>query len=146
MYLHAGHMFTSAEGHEVTTILGSCVAVCITDKVAGVGGVNHYMLPSGMGGEQSTPRFATFAIPKLIEDLIALGARQIRMEAKVFGGACVLREFQQRGNELGVRNFEAARRLLGGAGIPTVHEDVGGIRGRRIVYRTDDGTFVMKRL
>lgn len=146
MYLHAGHMFSSADGHEVTTILGSCVAVCLSDCVAGVGGVNHYMLPFGIGGEQDTPRFATFAIPRLVEDLVNLGARRIRVQARLFGGACVLREFQSNGNDLGFRNIAAAHKMLGEAGIPIIHEDVGGFHGRKVVYRTDDGSFVLKRI
>jgi len=146
MYLHAGHMFSAAEAHDVTTILGSCVSVCLTDPVAGVGGVNHYMLPFDLGSGQGTPRFATFAIPHLVDDLVALGARRVRLEARVFGGACVLREFQKSGNDLGLRNIEAAHRLLADAAIPLVHEDVGGTQGRKIVYSTNDGSFVMKRL
>lgn len=146
MYLHAGHMYSTAESHDVTTILGSCVSVCITDSVAGVGGMNHYMLPWDVGSAQANPRFATFAIPHLIDDLVDLGARRIRLQAKIFGGACVLREFQRSGNDLGLRNIEAARRLLGEAGIPIIHEDVGGMRGLKLVYRTDDGSFVLKRL
>ena len=146
MYLHAGHMFSAAESHEVTTILGSCVSVCITDPVAGVGGVNHYMLPWDIGNEHGNPRFATFAIQHLIDDVVALGARPIRLQAKIFGGACVLREFQQSGNDLGLRNVEAAHRLVGAAAIPIILEDVGGTHGRKLVYRTDDGWFSLKRL
>ena len=146
MYLHAGHMFSAAESHEVTTILGSCVSVCITDPVAGVGGVNHYMLPWDIGNDQGNPRFATFAIQRLIDDVVALGARPIRLQAKIFGGACVLREFQRSGNDLGLRNVEAAHRLVSAAGIPIILEDVGGTHGRKLVYRTDDGWFSLKRL
>lgn len=146
MYLHAGHMFSTAESHDVTTILGSCVSVCITDPVAGVGGLNHYMLPWDIGSEQGTPRFATFAVPHLLDDLVALGARRFRLQAKIFGGACVLREFQKSGNDLGLRNIEAAHRLLGEACIPIILEDVGGTHGRKLVYRTDDGSFQLKRL
>ena len=144
-YVHAGRMFYSAEAHEVTTILGSCVAVCVWDSVTGVGGLNHYMLPAA-GQQQSGPRFGTYAVPHLIEAVLQLGASRSRLRAKLFGGACVLKAFQNKGGELGLRNVAVARELLAAERVPVVGEDVGGNSGRKLVFRTDDGLAMVRRL
>ncbi len=140
VYVLAGHLHAAAGVWDITTILGSCVAVCIWDPVAGVGGMNHYMLPWDAGSTSGGLRYAAYAIPRLIEELLSLGGNRGRFNAEIFGGACVLRHVQHGECDLGARNIEAARRLLEAARIPIVHEDVGGQHGRRLTFSTDDGS------
>ena len=135
-YLAPGRLYASGEDAQVTTILGSCVAVCIWDAQAQVGGINHFLLPSG---GPASPRFGDSAVALLIGRLLELGAHRGRLSAKVFGGACVLEAFRADEWSLGARNVEMAREQLAAAGIPVVGEDVGGDRGRKLVFHVRTG-------
>jgi len=136
VYLAPGRLYVSSADVQVTTILGSCVAVCLWDPQARVGGVNHFLLPSGT---PASPRFGDAAMAELIASVLELGARRARLMAKVFGGACVLEAFRGESASLGLRNVEAAHEWLRGAGIPVVSQDVGGHRGRKVVFRIRTG-------
>jgi chemotaxis protein CheD len=143
VYLAPGRVYASADDVRLTTILGSCVAVCICDEQAGVGGMNHFLLPEGPG---SLPRFGESAVPMLIAELLALGAERSRMRAKVFGGACVLDAFRSERRSLGERNVETARTLLRAANVRVVSEDVLGESGRKVEYEVRTGTAWVKRI
>ena len=135
-YLAPGRLFASAEDAQVTTILGSCVAVCIWDAQAEVGGINHFLLPSGV---PASPRFGDSAVALLIGSVLELGGQRGRLAAKVFGGACVLEAFRADQWSLGARNVEIAREQLAAAAIPVVGEDVGGDLGRKLVFHVRTG-------
>lgn len=145
-YLHPGQLFVSSEGHAVTTILGSCVAVCLCDPVARIGGINHFLLPVFSGEGVASPRFGDVAIKDLVRQLLARGCRLHTLQAKIFGGACVLEAFQLRRGHLGENNVRIAERLLQTAGIPASGRDVGGQRGRKLIFHTDTGTAWVKAL
>lgn len=146
-YLQAGQIFFSREPTIVTTIVGSCVAVCLWDTVAGIGGMNHYLLASAPTANAPVGRFGTTAIPELIEKLVRLGAEKERLVAKIFGGACVLPTLKAAaGGALGTRNFEIAAEMLARLSIPVVSSDVGGSRGRKVLFHTDSGTAWVKHL
>lgn len=146
VYLHPGQVFVSASPAEVTTILGSCVAVFLWDPLLRVGGANHYLLPHGVGSGPSSSRFGNMALRHLIDDVLALGCRRSDLEAKVFGGACVLEALRGKGRHLGRKNVDVALAFLRREGIPVVAEDCGGGRGRKVVFHTDDGAAWVKRL
>lgn len=143
-YLHAGQLYASAEPTEIVTVLGSCVAVCLYDVSRAVGGVNHFLLPGA--GPTPSPRYAKDAVEMLIAQLVAFGARRSRLEAKLFGGAAVLRMGADSGRDIGSRNIEAARAELTAGRIPVVSEDVGGDRGRKLVFSTADGTALVRQV
>jgi chemotaxis protein CheD len=145
-YLHPGQVFTSRECHAVTTILGSCVSVCLWDPSAKIGGINHFLLPTRTGDAPASPRFGDLAIRQLIEQLVAFGCRRQNLLAKIFGGACVLEAFQVRESHLGQRNAQVAEQILAAAGIPLAGQDVGGQRGRKLIFHTDDGAAWVKPL
>jgi len=136
VYLAPGRLYATAEDVQVTTILGSCVAVCIRDAQAEVGGMNHFLLPSG---SPASSRFGDSAVALLIEHVLERGAQRGRLEAKVFGGACVLEAFRADQWSLGARNIDMARTQLEAAAIPVVGEDVGGDRGRKVVFHVRTG-------
>ena len=100
-YLHAGHLFVSGTPCRVSTILGSCVSVALFDPVAQVGGLNHFLLPQGPENTAPSARFGTIAVPWLIDALVAAGAQRRALQAKLFGGACVLRAFRTTAGNLG---------------------------------------------
>ncbi|MBQ1543056.1 chemotaxis protein CheD [Caulobacter sp. CCUG 60055] len=116
----------------MTTVLGSCVAACIRDPAAGLGGINHFLLPDREGGfeGEEARRYGVHAMEMLINRLLQAGARRDRLEAKLFGGACLF----QRLKNIGADNAAFATRFLGAEGIPVRGGDLGGERARRIRY------------
>lgn len=145
VYLHPGHVFVSASPAVVTTVLGSCVAICLWDPVIGAGGLNHYLLPHWAGFGEDSTRFGNVAFRRLILDLAACGAHKQRLLAKIFGGACVLPGALTK-THLGAKNVELARKLLDDAGIPIMAEDVGAECARKLIVHTDTGDAWIKRL
>jgi chemotaxis protein CheD len=138
VYLHAGQLAIASEPTAIVTVLGSCVAVCLWDPETRVGGVNHFLLPHHVERERS-PRFGNVAVPELVEALVRAGARRGALVAKVFGGASVLGGTRQ-GRRLGEENVALALQLLGEARISVLDRDVGGERGRKLVFVSDEGT------
>jgi chemotaxis protein CheD len=144
-YLHPGDLVACAEPATLATVLGSCVAVCLWDCKQGIGAMNHYLLPHGNGSHEQSSRFGSVAIARLLDRMLSLGSRRGDIEAKLFGGAWILAaEAQPR--HVGALNVQVARERLGVLGIPIVAEDVGGARGRRLVFQTESGVVLVKKL
>lgn len=99
--------------------------------------MNHYVLPDAAGSEDGSARYSGPAIQRLIGLLLGMGADPGRLVAKVFGGSGG--DASSNPLQVGRRNVLAARRILEQEGIPIVAEDVGGRRGRRLVFDTSDG-------
>lgn len=116
----------------VTTILGSCVAACVRDPIAGVGGINHFLLPgkSPAAGSSSDESLGVHLMELLVNGLLKSGATRDRLEAKLFGGARTVKGL----SDVGQLNIEFARRFLKNEGIMFVGGDTGGDLGRRIQY------------
>ncbi len=146
VYLHPGQLFVATEPAVVTTILGSCVAVCLWDSTQGFGGINHYLLPTGVKTAAAGLRYGNVAIEQLLERLSRAGVHVPNLRAKLFGGACVLDAMRGRENHLGDKNVEIAERVLAEAGIPVVASDVGGGRGRKLIFYPHDGSALIKLL
>ena len=123
------------------TVLGSCVSVCLWDAAAGVGGLNHYLLPRGIGQGMSALRYGSLAVPELIRRVLVIGAQPSRIRAKIFGGACLNGYGAGR---LSRENIEIARDCLAQAQIPIVAEDVGDQFGRKLLFRIPDGDVWLK--
>jgi chemotaxis protein CheD len=144
VYLHAGQLFAAAMPTAITTILGSCVAVCLHDPATKVGGMNHFLLPHHVEREAS-PRFGTVAVPQLVEAVLRAGASRRSLVAKVFGGASVIGALSS-GRRLGEENARLALRLLEEARIPVLDHDLCGSRGRKLVFFVDEGTAWVRQL
>jgi chemotaxis protein CheD len=119
----------------LTTILGSCVATCLSDPVAGVGGMNHFVLPHGDSSDGTRNRYGLHAMELLINGLLKMGARKDRIEAKLFGGAMMHDGL----GRIGVANGEFAVRFLDAEGIRCVAKSLGGTDCRRIRYVPSTG-------
>ncbi len=115
-----------------STILGSCVGACIRDPARGVGGMNHFLLPGVDAGDDArdSERMGVHLMELLVNGLMRQGAHRDRLEAKVFGGARMMRGL----SDIGLKNAEFARRFLKYEGIPIVGGDTGGERGRRLQF------------
>ena len=146
VYLHPGEVYAAARESVITTILGSCVSVCISERGSLIGGANHFLLPQQRGGESRSTRYAQGAIEELIDHLRSLGAQRTRLTAKLFGGANVLHAFKDDMRHIGAANVAMARTLLAEQNIPIFAEDVGGSRGRKLVFSSHDGSASVRRL
>ena len=127
----------SGEDLVMTTLLGSCVAACMRDPVAGVGGMNHFLLPGG-GDDQSRSRsesYGLYLMELLINGLLKTGARRERLEVKLFGGARTVSGL----SDIGAKNAAFAKTFLQVEGITFAGGDLGGESGRRIEYWPHSG-------
>jgi chemotaxis protein CheD len=147
VYVHPGHVYVGRGAERVTTILGSCVAVCLRDAVAGIGGLNHFLLPHPLdANEPWSPRYARPAMSRLMDLILKAGAHAGRLQARVIGGASVLSAFPDHPDHLGLRNAAAATALLAEWRVPIISSDVGGARGRKLVFVPCDGTHTVQLL
>ncbi|MFC7287056.1 chemoreceptor glutamine deamidase CheD [Herminiimonas glaciei] len=143
-----GEYYYTGKDMLIVTVLGSCVSACIRDRVTGVGGMNHFMLPDG-GGDADSPisasaRYGTYAMEILINDLLKAGARRENLEAKVFGGGNVLSGFSS--INVGERNAQFVRNFLKVENIRIVAEDLNDIHPRKVYYFPRNGKVLVKKL
>lgn len=113
----------------ICTLLGSCVACCLRDPVLGIGGMNHFLLPEGQAGSDSLS-YGVNAMELLINELLRMGARRDRLEAKLFGGGRLINGI----SDIGQKNGEFAKRFLENEGIKYVGGSLGGDSARRIEF------------
>jgi len=144
-FLHPCTIFVHKEEHWVSTILGSCISLCLWDPKLGLGGINHYMLPLWNGEGLPTPRYGNIAIEKLIERILAHGGRKERLVAKLFGGARVIRG-DAAPFSVGERNITVAREILAAQEIKIAASEVGGTRGMKIHFNTRSGSVLLARI
>lgn len=131
-----GDCYVTDDPREVlTTILGSCIAACLRDPVAGVGGMNHFLLPESEGNDRDAQRYGVNAMELLINSILKHGGVRERLEAKLFGGANVMAAL----SDVGSKNAEFARRFLANEGIGVRGGDLGGVLARRVQFWPVDG-------
>lgn len=143
-----GEYYATARNMVLVTVLGSCVCACIRDKVSGIGGMNHFMLPDS-GQDRNNPlgesaRYGTYAMEILINQLLKMGAKRGNLEAKVFGGASVLRGFTV--NNVGERNAEFVMQFLKTEKIPVLAKDMLDVNPRKVYYFPTTGLVRVKNL
>lgn len=146
VYLYPGQIVTSGQPLMVSTILGSCVSICLWDPEARVGGINHYLLPNNPLNGQVDLRYGNTAIERLIERLLALGVKKQRIVAKIVGGASILTNFSDARKSIGDQNVDIARKLLAKHGIDVSGEQTGGTRGRKLLFHTGNGCVFSKEI
>ena len=139
-----GDVFSSKTPAEISTVLGSCIAVCLFDEAAQVGGMNHFALPSGSSDARTTASFGVHAMELLINQIMQIGGDRRRLKAKVFGGANVLRSTSR--GQIGQRNAEFIRNFLSTESIPIEAEHLGGDSGMQVLFETHTGRARLKLL
>ncbi|TVS18502.1 MAG: chemoreceptor glutamine deamidase CheD [Gammaproteobacteria bacterium] len=146
-----GEYYVTQAGEGISTVLGSCVAACVRDTELGIGGLNHFMLPEDTSSGQSpwmqpesgmATRYGTFAMEKLIQDTIDLGARKDRLEFKLFGGGRILPSM----TDVGAANVAFVRNFMARHNFRIAAEDLGDCCPRRIVFYPATGRVLVKRL
>ena len=146
-----GEYYVTNNDEAITTVLGSCVSACIRDKVTGIGGMNHFMLPinRSMSKEEvaamsDAARYGNFAMEKMINDILTHGGTRKNLEVKIFGGGRVLQNMQSldvgNGNINFVREYIATEKLL------LIGEDVGDVFPRKVIYFPKTGKVRVKKL
>jgi chemotaxis protein CheD len=132
----------------VTTLgLGSCVGIAIRDPITKVGGLAHIMLPDStqIKNNSNVPKFADTGIVELVRQIIAKGANQGRLVAKIAGGAQMF-AFQNKSDmvRIGDRNVEATKKKLAELKIPVLAQDTGDSYGRTVIFYPETGDFVIR--
>lgn len=142
-----GGFLASRTDMMITTVLGSCVAACLWDSNARVGGMNHFMLPESAEpctGDQMSARYGVHAMEMLINEMLKLGARKRDFCAKVFGGGRVLDAVNA--IDVGRRNAEFVLEFLAGEGIRIVASDLLDVHPRKVNFFPTSGRALVKHL
>jgi chemotaxis protein CheD len=147
--LNPGEYYVTKNDEGIYTTLGSCISACIRDRVSGVGGMNHFMLPASVGdggwkaaGLSSATRYGNFAMEHLINEILKNGGSRQNLEVKLFGGGRIIANM----TDVGLRNIEFARDYIKTEGLRVTAEDVGDVFPRMVVYFPTTGRVRVKRL
>lgn len=143
-----GEYYATARDMLLVTVLGSCVCACIRDKVSGIGGMNHFMLPDG-GQDSNNPlgesaRYGIYAMEILINQLLKMGAKRSNFEAKIFGGGAILRGFTV--SNIGERNAEFVLKFLKMENIHIAAQDLLDVHPRKVYFFPNTGLVRVKKL
>jgi len=141
-----GEFFVSRDPMIVYTVLGSCISACIRDPVAGVGGMNHFMLPEPKENAHDSwgesTRYGSYAMESLINEILKRGGLKRRLEVKLFGAGKIYE-----GNiDIGARNAEWVVMFLRMEGLVPTKTDLGDVFPRKVYYFTDSGRVLMKKI
>ena len=136
--LYPADIFVDKTPCLITTVLGSCVSVCLHDPVLEQGAINHFILPQWNGSDLATMKYGNTAIIRILGELLMLGSRYENVVAQVFGGSEVLTSTPTNFN-IGKRNIQIAFEILKEFKIPILLSDVGGNKGRKITFNTLTG-------
>ena len=144
-----GEYFVTLHDEAIYTTLGSCISACIRDRVSGIGGMNHFMLPISSSSDSwkaadnsASTRYGNFAMEHLINDILKNGGKRQNLEAKLFGGGRIIANM----TDVGMRNIAFARDYLETEGLKVTSEDVGDVFPRLVVYFPATGKVRVKRL
>lgn len=144
-----GEFYVTVSPEEaVATTLGSCVSACIRDRIYGIGGMNHFMLPLEQEGTSSADwmslatRYGNYAMEHLINEILKAGGRKENLELKLAGGGKILKNM----TDIGERNIEFVLHYAEVEGIPIAAQDLGDIYPRKVLYYPRTGKMRIKRL
>lgn len=141
-----GEYFVTSRPIVIVTVLGSCVSVCLYDRVARIGGMNHFMLPEHHEGGivSESARYGAYAMEVLINHLIKAGATRSRLEAKVFGAGRVLGNMTH--TDIGARNAAFAMNYLEDEGVAIRANDLLGTHPRKVYFFPTEGRVLVKKI
>ncbi|MGL1890098.1 MAG: chemotaxis protein CheD [Spirochaetaceae bacterium] len=149
--IYAGELYIGTKGEVISTVLGSCISVCLFDVINNVGGMNHFMLPEGnstFSKEHLTDkpmRYGIKAMEILISEMQKKGALRKNLTGKIFGGGNIIIK-QDTIQSIGYKNISFAREFLKMEGIPIESENVGNNYGRKLYFLTGENTVFVKEM
>jgi chemotaxis protein CheD len=143
-----GEYYVTKRNMVLVTVLGSCVAACIRDRISGIGGMNHFMLPDSNRNSNDptsiSARYGTYAMEMMINQLLKIGARRSNLEAKLFGGGSVLKGLVT--VNVGERNAEFALEYLHNEGIAIAGQDLLDVYPRKVYFFPNSGRVLVKKI
>ncbi len=142
-----GEFYVSQKDERIETVLGSCISACVRDPIAGVGGMNHFMLPVNKSHQSAQElsdanRYGNFAMENLVNALLSLGARRERLEFKLFGGGRIMGSM----TNIGWYNIGFAFDYVYTEGFKIISQDIGDIYPRKVLYYPLSGRVRVRRL
>lgn len=141
-----GEFYVTAHNEAITTVLGSCISACVRDPIAGLGGMNHFMLPIGNTASSiekaDAARYGNFAMEQMINDILRNGGHRERLEIKIFGGGRVMKGV----TDVGRKNIDFVKDYIQLEELKLLAEDVGGNYPRKVMYIPKTGKVKMKKL
>lgn len=146
--VHQGDCLVSEDANlTYSTVLGSCISACVRDRVANVGGMNHFLLAEQSGSAKdrygASARYGAFAMEQLINKVLSKGTgRKQNLEIKVFGGGKINAAL----DDVGAKNIEFVRGFLAAEGYALDGSDLGGMFARRVLFKPHSGRAFVKRL
>ena len=145
-----GEYYVTTSGEMLCTVLGSCVSACVRDRVLGIGGMNHFMLPLDLsrgergwaGVNSAATRFGNVAMERLINDMLSAGARRANLEFKLVGGGKVLAAM----TDVGLANIQFVRGYMQAEGFEVSGEDLGDVYPRKVHFFPASGRVRVQKL
>jgi chemotaxis protein CheD len=133
-FLEPGYIFLAEKPTVISTVLGSCVAVCLYDRKRRLGGMNRFQVPEVHDKKQATAMYGNVATLTLVRMMLEGGSKRKHLEAQILGGAHNPKISPE---NIGFANIRAARKILTREKIAVTSEDVGGEKGRKVVFNTE---------
>ena len=137
-YLLPGELIVTQDTLKISTILGSCVAVCLYDRDRRIAGMNHYMLPINNNNDPNRFRFGDTSLDYMLSQMIKIGAQKNKIIARVYGGSSMFMNTGP-GFNIGRQNVEVALEFLKDNIIQIRSEETGGKTGRKVIFDTSAG-------
>jgi chemotaxis protein CheD len=146
-----GEYYVTIHNELIVTVLGSCVSACVRDKIFGIGGMNHFMLPANKGEDISSfnaigesTRYGNFAMEQMINDILKNGGRRKNLEIKVFGGGRVLKNMTTL--DIGQKNIDFIMQYIKDESLSLTAEDLGDVYPRKVLFFPTTGKVRVKKL
>ena len=133
-FVQPGFIYATQKETVISTVLGSCISVCLWDGQHRFGGMNHFIYPRTNSGDRNS-RYGNIAIPHLLKLMERMGSKRQDLIAHVIGGA----SNPLLNSNIGMDNIEVAKRFMEKYRIPIINLDVGGTLGRKISFNTETG-------
>ncbi|BCG64556.1 MAG: chemotaxis protein CheD [Methyloprofundus sp.] len=146
-----GEYYVTLENELITTVLGSCISACICDPIAGVGGMNHFMLPETSkdrlrSGVESVvgnaTRYGNYAMEHLINVILASGGKRKNLQVKLFGGGKIIPTM----SDVGKRNIQFVLEYVDAEALTLLAQDLGDIYPRKVNFYPKTGKVKMKKI
>lgn len=137
-FVKAGFGYVPAQPSNLWSVVGSSIVVTLYDRILQIGGMTHYCRAYRQPNKPSTAHYAAPALFWLIRQMMHRGARKENMEAQIIGGACH-KTFGADKGQLHEANIKVGIEILRKEGLTIATADVGGERGRKIMFNTATG-------
>lgn len=144
-----GEYYVTYSDEIIVTVLGSCISACIRDRVKGIGGMNHFMLPETKGdgswagsSTNTAARYGNYAMEHMINDILKNGGKREHLEVKICGGGKILQQM----TDIGMKNIAFVRTYITMEGLDLIGEDVGDVYPRKVQYMPKTGRLRVKKL